>query len=641
MKTNPSPGDSRREDGSDEALDLAARVADGAGEEDSKPSASSEGALSSRNETLDAGYHRALDEIAWLVEANRVAEQSSKPPSESWGPFELVERLGAGQSGEVFKARDRNLRHFVALKLFHPRLLSDRDRERLLIEGRRHALVRHANVAILHGADEYEGRVGIWMEYIEGATLQEIVERRGPFSAAEAVNFGLALCSAVGAVHSRGLAHGDIKAQNVMREKGGRVVLMDFSSSRSTLDSGSPEGPVGTPIYMAPELFEGQAPTVRSDVYALGVLLYYLVTARHPYEARSFTDLKRMVQRDNPRLLADLRPDLPAEFTETVHKAIESDPGLRFPTTGHLHAALRAASPAGPVDKKPGPDALDFLHSVRNLVRQAKIAAAVAAAAGFVAILGFLNELHLNLVLRVPDDFTEYSLLGAMLIGFRSLVPCMTLALMELAILGSAFALLQMFFGGVPGWVRKQIFGLRQWLDGVRADRIASAFALVSLAAVSGLVILFGDLLQVIVELVERPAGHAVDTRILGKAYVSYHIRFALAYGQVVILMTAGWFLIFSLISRRGEPGATVRFTKWVSGVSILVMIAIMATPWRLLTKKGERIEFDGQRSYVVAERGDEWFLYVPGDPDEQHVRVRREDSRLHRTERGKLESVW
>ena len=174
------------------------------------------------------------------------------------------------------------------MKLFHRERVASVELDTLLVEGRQHALVKHPNIAVIHGVDENDGRVGIWMEYIDGATLRALVEEQGTFGAAEAVNIARELCSALAAVHQQGLTHGDIKAQNVMREKGGRIVLMDFSSSRDVeLDEDSPGGLVGTPIYMAPELFDDKPSDFRSDIYALGVLLFYLVTGLHPYEARN------------------------------------------------------------------------------------------------------------------------------------------------------------------------------------------------------------------------------------------------------------------------------------------------------------------------------------------------------------------
>ena len=110
---------------------------------------------------------------------------------------------------------------------------------------------------------------------------------RGPFGAAEAALVGQDLCAALAAVHAAGLLHRDVKAQNVMRESGGRIVLMDFGPARSSADTAEPARMAGTPLYLAPEMFRGSQPRSQSDIYSLGVLLFYLVTGEFPVAAAS------------------------------------------------------------------------------------------------------------------------------------------------------------------------------------------------------------------------------------------------------------------------------------------------------------------------------------------------------------------
>ena len=130
---------------------------------------------------------------------------------------------------------------------------------------------------MVHGADEDDDQVGIWMEYIDGQTLAAMVRDHGVMSAREVIGIGLDLCRALSALHGAGLLHRDIKAHNVMREVGGRIVLMDFSGAQSLPPEQDTEVFSGTPLYMAPELFEGAPATPSSDVYSLGVLLFFLL----------------------------------------------------------------------------------------------------------------------------------------------------------------------------------------------------------------------------------------------------------------------------------------------------------------------------------------------------------------------------
>jgi serine/threonine protein kinase len=118
--------------------------------------------------------------------------------------------------------------------------------------------------------DTFQGRVGFWSDFVYGRTLSSLLGVQGRFGATETALIGIDLCKAVNAVHAAGLLHRDIKTGNVMREEGGRILLMDFGLTRETSEAHSI---AGTPSYMAPELFKGSAATVESDIYALGVLL--------------------------------------------------------------------------------------------------------------------------------------------------------------------------------------------------------------------------------------------------------------------------------------------------------------------------------------------------------------------------------
>jgi serine/threonine-protein kinase len=269
------------------------------------------------------------------------------PVFSSWGRLEIIEKLGEGGFAEVFRAWDPNLERHAALKLLFPRIGEGPDPRRIVEEGRMLARIRHPNVVEVFGAEEHGGRVGIWMEYLKGRTLDDLLLERGVFGAHEAMLIGLDLCRALAAVHRAGLVHGDVKAANVMRAEGGRIVLMDFNAGRDLsrpADNGTGNLPIsGTPLYMAPELLvEGRASTT-SDLYSLGVLLYHLVTARFPVEANTVAGLLQRHRRKEARLLRDERPDLPESFVRTVERALAPDPAARYATAGEMEKALLAA----------------------------------------------------------------------------------------------------------------------------------------------------------------------------------------------------------------------------------------------------------------------------------------------------------
>lgn len=262
-----------------------------------------------------------------------------------WGHLMLLEKVGEGTFGEVYRAQDTWLDREVALKLLKPVVTGAVPPPRVLQEARTLARIRHQNVVTVHGADMHDGRVGLWMEFVRGQTLSRIVSSQGPFSAGEAAVIGQELCRALAAVHGAGLVHRDIKAQNVMRESGGRLVLMDFGAGHP-LDGPQPRA-TGTPIYQAPELLAGRFATVRSDLYALGVLLFYLVTGRFPVRGSTYDELEAAHRRGERLRLAAVRPDLPEGFAATVERAIDPDGNQRFANAKEFQDALeRTTAPA-------------------------------------------------------------------------------------------------------------------------------------------------------------------------------------------------------------------------------------------------------------------------------------------------------
>jgi serine/threonine protein kinase len=259
----------------------------------------------------------------------------------TWGSLTVLEPVGKGGFAKVYRARDA-LKRDVALKLFpvtpeNAAALSGR----VLREGSLLAKINHRNVVVVHGVDQSNGFVGLWMEFIHGRTMEDELRTRGPLGAEEASLIGVDLCRALAAVHGRGLVHRDIKAQNVMREKGGRTVLMDFGAGteltaglRGLLDM------AGTPLYLAPELFGGRPATRASDIYSLGVLLYRMVTREFPVAGADRSEIERAHREGRVRRLRDARPDLPSGFIQTVERALSPNPAERPQTAGELEAAL-------------------------------------------------------------------------------------------------------------------------------------------------------------------------------------------------------------------------------------------------------------------------------------------------------------
>jgi len=311
-----------------------------------------------------ASFHRAVQaggmdqdlgasvSLARSVAGSLGSAASSHAPREPefsagsrWGQLEILQRIGRGAFGDVYRARDTRLDRIVALKILVQESAAPSDEA--VREARLLARVHHPHVVTVHGADRIDNRIGIWMEFLEGETLDQILRTRGPLDAREAALVGIDLCRALSAVHAAGIIHQDVKLGNVMRAAGGRIVLMDFGLGRETRQRLGPRTVSGTPLFMAPEVLRGSRADARSDVYSLGVVLFSLVTGTQPVVASSLSSLKAKHERGEAQRARDLRPDLAESFAHVLDRALAPDPKQRFATPGEVeHALLQALGTA-------------------------------------------------------------------------------------------------------------------------------------------------------------------------------------------------------------------------------------------------------------------------------------------------------
>lgn len=286
----------------------------------------------------------ALRAVSSIAEFHRDLQRGAGAGSapERWGDLLLIERIGRGANAEVFRAWEPQLRREVALKLLHPGGESDA----LLAEGRVLAGVRHPHVVSVHGIDHRDGRIGLWMELVRGPSLEQAVRAHGPLDAASARRLGLEIGAALRAVHAAGLLHRDVKPANVLRDADGRHVLADFGLGQPA-DGAGARATSGTPMYMAPERLAGGRASERSDVYALGMVLWYALAGRHPFDAETIEDLQAAARRGAPPL-REVRPDVPAALAAVVAGAIAPDPAARTSSMAGMLSALEATSAVKP-----------------------------------------------------------------------------------------------------------------------------------------------------------------------------------------------------------------------------------------------------------------------------------------------------
>lgn len=305
--------------------------------------------------TVAAGRPQFLEStfesLAPLFETVEDVEEAPDLPFQ-WGSLEVLEAIGAGSFGRVYRAHDSALRRDVALKL-RPVDPSGRIEggEDHLEEARRLARVRHPNVLVVYGAEVHDGWAGIWTDLVSGESLDLLLRQTGPFAREALLRVGVDLCRALAAVHAASLVHGDVKPANAMRDADGRILLMDFGAGRSALGpsddewEGSSSGHArqGTPVAMAPELFDGALPTVSSDLYALGVLLYRLASGQFPFRGSGPRELRAALSAQDRIPLDELRPDLPTGFARVVHRLLSLDPTLRPSTAAELQWLIAAS----------------------------------------------------------------------------------------------------------------------------------------------------------------------------------------------------------------------------------------------------------------------------------------------------------
>lgn len=309
------------------------------------------------NDVADASLVPYLRAVARVAEVYRHADRSrssasvavdgevrpgpSTSPPTQWGHLHVRERIGLGAFGEVYRAWEPTLDRDVALKLLPEHRSLPDGGAAILEEGRLLARVHHRNVVTIHGADRIDDRVGLWMELIDGQTLQQAIEGGRTFSPADVVRIGLELAGAIGAVHDAGLLHRDVKPHNIMLARDGRSVLMDFGAGYDAR-KGEPPGLIGTPLYLAPELLAGRPPTVATDLYSVGVVLFYLLTRTHPVRAETLSDLCVAHQ---GRPVADVRqwrPEVPRALALAIARALDAEPSQRQPTATALASELTA-----------------------------------------------------------------------------------------------------------------------------------------------------------------------------------------------------------------------------------------------------------------------------------------------------------
>ncbi len=264
--------------------------------------------------------------------------------------YKILEKLGEGGMGIVYKAEDLRLQRLVALKFLPAKALGSADaKARFFREARAAAALNHPNICTVYEIDEVDGQTFIAMAYLEGRELTAVIGE-GPLDVERLIDFGIQMAEGLEEAHSNGTVHRDIKPANVMVTTKGRPVVMDFGLAQLTSAASklTREGTtVGTSAYMSPEQTLGDKTDHRTDIWALGVVLYEMATGRLPFEGLYEQAILYSILHEQPDAITDLRTGVPVELERIVNKCLAKKAEERYETIGHLAADLRALRQSG------------------------------------------------------------------------------------------------------------------------------------------------------------------------------------------------------------------------------------------------------------------------------------------------------
>jgi non-specific serine/threonine protein kinase len=303
--------------------------------------------------------------------------------------FEIVEKLGQGGMGVVYKARDLRLDRPVALKFLLPELIAvEEERLRFMREARLASMLTHPNICIIHDIHVSEGQdsqVFIVMEYVDGVNMHQRI-KRDPLSVPEVLTYATQIAGALLLAHERGIVHRDLKCENIMINSLGQVKVMDFGLAKGEESEGLKQesATIGTIAYMAPEVLQGREANAQSDIFSFGVMLFEMLTGQLPFRGEHRPAMVYSILTAEPEPLERFRSDLPESLLAVVARLLKKDPVERYPAMAKVLADLKTAamsgkgrSPGDPGGKEAGgrygfPEQLTNFIGRRHQIQQLK-----------------------------------------------------------------------------------------------------------------------------------------------------------------------------------------------------------------------------------------------------------------------------
>ena len=283
------------------------------------------------------------EEVSVPTETLEAAKEELTTGSTFAGRYQIIEELGKGGMGKVYKAHDTEIKEKVALKLIKPEISADKKTiERFQNELKFARKISHRNVCRMYDLNKEEGSYYITMEYVPGEDLKSTIRRVGPLGAGKTIFIAKQVCEGLEEAHRLGVVHRDLKPQNIMIDKEGNARIMDFGIARSIVGKGITGAGVmiGTPEYMSPEQAEVKEVDQRSDIYSLGVILYEMVTGRVPFEGETPLGVAMKHKSVMPKDPKELNAQIPDDLSRVILRCLEKDKDKRYQSAGEVRSEL-------------------------------------------------------------------------------------------------------------------------------------------------------------------------------------------------------------------------------------------------------------------------------------------------------------
>ena len=297
----------------------------------------------------------SLKEVSAPTETIEAAKEELTTGTTFADRYQIIEELGKGGMGKVYKVLDTKIKEKIALKLLKPEIASDKNTiERFSNELKFSRKIRHENVCQMYDLNEEKGTHYITMEYVHGEDLKRLIRKMGQMSAGQAISLAKQVCEGLTEAHKLEVVHRDLKPQNIMVDEDGKTRIMDFGIARSLKGKGMTGAGVmiGTPEYMSPEQVEGKDVDQRSDIYSLGVILYEMVTGRVPFEGDTPFTIGVKQKSEIPREPVELNSQVPSDLSGVIMKCLEKDKDKRYLSASEVRSELIAIEKGIPTTER-------------------------------------------------------------------------------------------------------------------------------------------------------------------------------------------------------------------------------------------------------------------------------------------------